>query len=86
MNHLTGALFDAAVAGSKIMFKSFVVVFNPNLTVHVQRMTSFAFTYLRFTSDLVPTTVKLEIGLEITNMGTKAHATSGGAGSPATSP
>ena len=47
-------------------------------------MTSFAFTYLRFTSDLVPTTVKVEMGLEITNMGTKSYVTSGGAGPAAT--
>lgn len=75
LNRLTGALFDAAVAGSQIMFKSFVVVFNSNLTMHVQRMTDFAFTYLQFTSDLVPTVVQLNIGLEITNMGTKSYVT-----------
>jgi len=82
MNHLTGSLFDAAIAGSKIMYRPFAVVFNPNLTMHVNRMTNFAFTYLRFTPDLVPTSVKLEIGLEITNMGTKSYTTSGGTAGP----
>ena len=80
-NRITGELFDAAIAGNSVQFKPFVVVFNPNLAVHVSRMTSFTFTYLRFTPDLVPTSVKMEIGLEITNMGTKAHAiASGGPG------
>jgi hypothetical protein len=82
MNHLTGKLFDSAVAGSNLLFRPFAVVFNPNLTMHVNRMTSFAFTYLRFTSNLVPTTVKLEIGLEIFNIGTKSYATSGGIAGP----
>lgn len=78
LNHLTGELFDAAIAGSKVMFTPFVVVFNANLTVHVQKMTSFSFTFLQFTSDLVPVTVRLDIGLEITNMGTKAHSLKSG--------
>lgn len=82
LNHFTGSLFDAAIGGSQLMFRSFAVVFNPNLTIHVNKMTSFAFTYLRFTSDLVPTSMKVEMGLEITNMGTKAYATSGGLAGP----
>jgi hypothetical protein len=82
LNHFTGALFDAAVGGSKLVYEPFAVVFNPNLAVHVMKMTSFAFTYLRFTSDLVPTSLKVEMGLEITNMGTKSYAISGGTGGP----
>jgi hypothetical protein len=76
MNQLSGMLFDSAIASSAIMFKPFAIVFNPNLTMHIQQMTSFAFTYVRFTPDLVPTTVKLEITVQITNMGTKSYATS----------
>jgi hypothetical protein len=75
MNQLSGMLFDSAIASNSIMFRPFAIVFNPNLTVHVMQMSSFAFTYVRFTPDLVPTTVKLEIGVQITNMGTKSYAT-----------
>lgn len=82
LNQLSGLMFDAAITGSSVMFRPFAVVFNPNMAIHVSRMTSFTFTYLRFTSDLVPTSVKLEIGLEITNMGTKAYTTSAGTGGP----
>ena len=74
-NHLTGVMLDSAVAGNAVAFRSFAVVFNPNLAVHVSKMTSFAFTYLRFTMDLVPTSMKVEMDLEITNMGTQSHAT-----------
>ena len=72
-------MFDAAIAGSNLVFKSFAMVFNPNLSVHVNRLTSFAFTYVRFTSDLVPTSMTVEMSLEIMNMGTKSYVTSGGA-------
>jgi hypothetical protein len=82
LNQLSGMMFDASVTGSRIMFRPFVVVFNANLAVHVLQMTSFAFTYIRFTKDLVPTTVQVDIGLQITNMGTKSYITSGGIGGP----
>ena len=80
MNDLTGQMFDAVISGSKIYFKPFVVVFNQNLAVHVQKLSSFAFSYLRFTADLVPTHLKVSLGLEITNMGTKAYAAGGPTG------
>jgi len=87
MNHLTGKMFDATVAGSQLMFKSFAVVFNPNLAIHVRTMTSFAFTYLQFTSDLVPTVLKVEMDLEIVNMGSRGYVTSGGtAGATSSTP
>jgi len=82
LNHLTGAFLDAASTGSKIMMNSFVMVFNPNLAIHVNRMLSFAFTYVRFTSDLVPTTVQLVLNLEIFNMGTKSYVAQVGSGNP----
>jgi hypothetical protein len=82
-NSITGNLFDAALAGnSALNFCSFAVVFNPNLAIHVRRLTGFTFTYLRFTSDLVPTTVQVELDLEIANMGTKSYITSNGIAGP----
>jgi hypothetical protein len=86
LNNLTGQMFDSVVSGSAIMFAPFAVVFSPNLSIHVQRMTSFAFRYLRFTKDLVPTSVKVEMGLEITNMGSVSYATGGGPAGPTTPP
>jgi hypothetical protein len=77
-NHMTGMFLDASVTGSKIMFMPFAIVFNPNLSVHVLQMSSFSFSYIRFTSDLVPTTVEIVMSLVIANMGSRSYVTSGG--------
>ncbi len=78
LNHLTGVMLDAVVTGSKVFFNSFAIVFNQNLAVNVLRLNSLIFTYLKFTADLVPTQMKVEMGLEITNMGTASYVTTTG--------
>jgi hypothetical protein len=82
LNRLTGMLMDSVVSGSQIMMKPFAVVFNQNLAINVMKMTSFAFDFVRFTADLVPTTVQIDMTLEVSNMGTKAFATSAGGAPP----
>ena len=82
LNRLTGMLMDATVAGSQIMMKPFAVVFNQNLAINVLKMTSFTFDFVRFTADLVPTTVQIDMTLEVSNMGTKAFVTGAGGSAP----
>lgn len=77
INRLTGMLVDAVVAGPNLAMTPFAIVFNQNLAVNVSRLNSFTFDFVRFTADLVPTTVQIDMELEITNLGTKVHATSG---------
>ena len=81
-------MFDAVITGSKRRTsRSFAVVFNAEPgRARAQKMSSFAFSYLRFTANLVPTTVKVEMDLEITNMGTTAYATGGARAGPAAPP
>jgi hypothetical protein len=89
LTNLTGMLLDAAATGAKLYFKPFVVVFNQNLAVNVTWLNSMSFSYLRFTADLVPTLVQVDMSLQISNMGSKSYVvgTNAPAGStPPTAP
>ena len=77
LNHISGMLLDSAVTGSRIMMKPFIVVFNANLAFHVLQMNSFSFSYLRFTTNLVPSLLKVEMTLTVSNMGSRSFVTSG---------
>lgn len=79
LNKLTGSFYDAVISGTNIQFQHFAIVFNPNLAMHVQRITSFSFDFLQFTKDLVPTTMQIMFELQIANMGTSTYVNSGGA-------
>lgn len=85
-NYLSGLMLDAVTSGSQIQFSSFAMVFNSNLAVHVQRLAGFSFTYLRFTQDLVPTTVQVDMNLEIANMGSMSYVTGDSRGTSAPTP
>jgi hypothetical protein len=85
-NYLSGLMLDAVATGSQVQFTPFAVVFNPNLAVHIQRLQGLGFSYIRFTQDLVPTTVQVDMSLEIANMGTMSYVTSDSRGTVAPTP
>lgn len=77
---MTRRLFDAANGGGAIGVNPIAIIFNPNLAVHVNRVTAFAFSYTRFTRSMVPTTVSVDLSLEIASINTAK--TVGGAVNP----